>query len=1402
MSSPRIFISYSHKDKDLMNDLIEHLSVLQQQGSLEVWSDLDIKAGENWEEEIERAIENAQIAILLVSSSFLSSKFIQNREIPKLLERHEKEGLCIFPVIARHCIWQDIPWLAKFNARPKDGDPLLSSEKPVRDLHLTKIVREIYQILESTTRQVSGPIRTFKYLQGKIKEEESNFKDISSHSKKISNFYPWVIAGPCKEIRANLNESEIDYHKLLKLAIELSTNLVQFLFEISFSSYKDQSVLHNQSVNEILKEILKDNISMSDWWKWLSVTLQAFDKNPDFHFIPEIYYTLRDADNYKFTPLYSNIIEAIPKIKNINEGYPSSSLSNDEAKDIFDELYEMLTFILWKFDVLSNYSFFYVKDIKNKKYGRIGKVLTPDPNFEIEESYRVDIEIENAQLYNKHIYLNRKECIGKDRIVVVSNKDIIDLHPFIIYEYSDEVKDNELFQIKNIQSNEVIYRSFKKDCQLRSTEAHGFLNEICKKIAISISQRLSVTLPFEKKEEFEKIDLSDLKEKSEIMIKEFISEIKKFSDDKYVAREIDGRIIDFIDNDKKAMVLTGLSGRGKTFSILNLIHTYRSEDLFILPTNCSLISERSFEDLISYLFHLTPGNEIKFMKFLNDFLNSTNKKILFIFEELSDYNIGSPKELLIQLNRYIKDNSLTQIKFVITCRYDLWSTIEHYITKIYFQLPNPELTAWEISSFTDDEAEQAFHLITEGKIKWQYLPEDLKKLFHEPFLISLYEIIDYDSSSFHYWGILEEYFKWLFNKYPSTERLVTKASSLILNQRKKYISIEILDPDNKFDTELRRLYDIGLFQKNPDGRIKFYYDRYLDFLVAKSISHKFDDDEIDIYDLEDIKSELSSLKEQKVNDLLYLNALKLIYQRYFDKRKFVFLAHNADFELSSFLSSILFDLVYLRKDEAFEVIKALVQTKSITAINIAIPVIQQKAWITLLEYLFFSDIDILHDLAFQTTYYISKSDHIKVLDWLKELYPKVRTGVKPKIKTFVLFAKLLLLIYVDHYNSKDISIRIQDIALGLLSRILFVKDDSSDEGIRKSIRSAFLDILFKIVVKEIEGLSDYVNCYNEFSAFFPDDKKIVKYDKNKTREITLELTDVLGLPFKLEKFRNNIDNIKYIFKTQDVVGMFVAERVLILAGHHDIKEAIPVISDQFENGTLYNKMSVLYILFHILDKTDDIDENIFQLFKDYLTNWTILTKGRFPANHGKYIQYTLKWYLSIYWKRKGSPNPDDTILDLIDYAVQEKKDLELIEYIIKNTGILIERSSAYELSINVLKLLYQYRKKFDSNYRQLIINELSIIYNNYKTSLEFMRSCGFEDELLNIVQNTALRESKSDMFTNKVGDFEVAGILFSTEVNRFICSMIRDTCLLRNIDDCIIKNIKKLLNIIAKKEII
>ena len=58
-----IFCCYARKDQELLAQLKNHLALLGHLGQIRIWSDADIDAGMEWERELQRHLESADIIL-------------------------------------------------------------------------------------------------------------------------------------------------------------------------------------------------------------------------------------------------------------------------------------------------------------------------------------------------------------------------------------------------------------------------------------------------------------------------------------------------------------------------------------------------------------------------------------------------------------------------------------------------------------------------------------------------------------------------------------------------------------------------------------------------------------------------------------------------------------------------------------------------------------------------------------------------------------------------------------------------------------------------------------------------------------------------------------------------------------------------------------------------------------------------------------------------------------------------------------------------------------------------------------------------------------------------------------------------------------------------------------------
>jgi hypothetical protein len=135
----KVFISYSHADRDFLDRLLVHLKPLERRGAVDLWSDTRIQAGHDWKKEIEAALASAAIGILIVSADFLASDFVAENELPQLLAAAEGRGARILPLIVKPCGFTRDKDLSKFQALNDPRIPLIGMDEAGRENLYAKI---------------------------------------------------------------------------------------------------------------------------------------------------------------------------------------------------------------------------------------------------------------------------------------------------------------------------------------------------------------------------------------------------------------------------------------------------------------------------------------------------------------------------------------------------------------------------------------------------------------------------------------------------------------------------------------------------------------------------------------------------------------------------------------------------------------------------------------------------------------------------------------------------------------------------------------------------------------------------------------------------------------------------------------------------------------------------------------------------------------------------------------------------------------------------------------------------------------------------------------------------------------------------------------------------------------
>ena len=193
----QVFISYSRKDVKWLKELKIFLQPLEREADLQVWSDTDIKPSSDWHADIQRAINQADAAILLISQDFLASDYIASDELPQLLSAASDRGLRIFPIILSSYFLQDSP-LLKFQAVNDPSLPLDALTKAKRHSVLARLAGAISELIKvaqvGITEEWLESFRSrFIKIEGGVyimgdNELRNQFHALEEHEVRVESF--------------------------------------------------------------------------------------------------------------------------------------------------------------------------------------------------------------------------------------------------------------------------------------------------------------------------------------------------------------------------------------------------------------------------------------------------------------------------------------------------------------------------------------------------------------------------------------------------------------------------------------------------------------------------------------------------------------------------------------------------------------------------------------------------------------------------------------------------------------------------------------------------------------------------------------------------------------------------------------------------------------------------------------------------------------------------------------------------------------------------------------------------------------------------------------------------------------------------------------------------------------
>ena len=146
-----IFISYAHEDVQQKDAFVSYLSPAVKNNNWRLWQDGEIKPGAYWDNEIKTNLGKAGVIILLVTSDFINSDYINIVELTQALEKQKQGVALVVPIILDDCMWEEHDMLPKIQA--------IKVNEKIKDKGNKE---ELKAALQAAAKQVRDTVKAYK----------------------------------------------------------------------------------------------------------------------------------------------------------------------------------------------------------------------------------------------------------------------------------------------------------------------------------------------------------------------------------------------------------------------------------------------------------------------------------------------------------------------------------------------------------------------------------------------------------------------------------------------------------------------------------------------------------------------------------------------------------------------------------------------------------------------------------------------------------------------------------------------------------------------------------------------------------------------------------------------------------------------------------------------------------------------------------------------------------------------------------------------------------------------------------------------------------------------------------------------------------------------------------------
>ena len=1355
---------------------------------------------------------------------------------------------------------------------------------------------------------------------------------IEDLADEVYDNFPYTIAYTLDEYEQYLEQE--NYFRAFRRYIDFFEISVQYSTSLILSILKYRRIPFDDVLQDVSTKIISKPLAIGDWINEIFIVLlkHAHTLIPDEDFVASLYENIfENKGNFLqgWSGKKEEEFKGISFFRNEYLGHDSSlddSIFEDLLKRIEPRIFKMLAAMA----PLGNYSSFTLDKVVDEEENEKSYTIVPLKGVDITRPLRITSDsIIKPDTY----YLLKREIKRRDSL---QGSEMIEISPFVVYlpvtAEDDSEKTPFLFQsVHQRNLKRMIYIAPNKLARRRETEIFKdlfleFLKSVLSKTEIGEDYKVEIATGKTWEEYCERIN----EQTSRFL---FSMKAEKYDPELYVDRKEIMNAWDAFtaESGKRAFVLLGGAGAGKTNLICRLSELYLEQGCPVITFNCKLFTHLSLEAKLGKLFQDGKTPAEKTLERLNAFAASNNKQVFIFFDALNecitynnDRNSHGPLSLLRDIDELLVKKELDRFHILISCRTFTWEEAmrneeQGLNLPLYFTLHDfykgKQTGNLSLKGFSPEELMEAYPRyakrfdlkttpevlqepgytslrvrledplvlkVASGIYRGNHLPKTARDLDSISLFTARTEMISGGSDAARELFILEQFtrslrkFKWDCIQLSKLYMAYENENDPLNELAQKLFENETFG----WDKHVKALFEQGILRVEKAGlheELRFVYERFHEYMYARIFieeetaelssrlpvpAHRFE-------------KELAEMKGYAVINGALRHALTMDYERTGgDPSVLIQLAVSNAWGATALVMETLSGLISERYDDVCRIIKQLLQYKKEEQMQSVLELEEKEQLIELgskgkkqieegyLEQLTlrckdltseFAPVIAIRKVAMHAIYDIFRSPVYSrnlyegenspfALLWeaMSDPMAKVRDNVSLYIYYISRYDRDIGLRILDHLSSKIMDTSLWSMTksskrqelkqsfmepAGRLSLLMITEGlvERSDYELCNAIIITWGDILRKFtlghtIIKIVmpflkfflrrQGIvqTEYVNNGIEYQNFW---ENIPRTAETSLWNFETFTKLVPYLDETTEGFIHHHDSLLGGIRTGDAFSFFLIERVMIVQGWKKWENVAPLLRKVIdlpddEPYRDYIEMSMLYVLFHIIEKSDQFNDEAFDMFASLNEQWSERCKGLFTAHYNAkankgnpYKQYPLNWYGAAYCRhfgdggiRPGDDEPLPVFRRLLSKAFRDQ-DKELLYYCIENMAVLVTDFSKPESALQLFEYImgfFRYesdlaafdaqqcsRAGYNLPLREFLCKMIGTIKSYYPRETEhfiyhklvnsnFPDIDRFRDELINYNQS---HENIGDLLTHKFGNFIIWGLLHDKAIMAF-----------------------------------